>query len=49
MKWIENGKRKLMSEGGWTFMNSDLARKIFGNYMGGKYSLKQYGNSGKDD
>lgn len=41
--WIKNGKRKLMSDGGYTMMDSGLAKKTFGNYKGGKYSLKQYG------
>lgn len=38
--WIKDGKRKMMSDGGYTLMNAGLARNLFGKYKGGKYSLK---------
>ena len=39
--YIKDGRRKMMSDTGHMFMGADSARKAFGKYKGGKYSLKQ--------
>lgn len=39
--WIKDGKRKMMSDDGYTMIEKDQARRMFGALKGGKYSLKQ--------
>ena len=39
--WIKDGRRKLMSDGGYAYMDANYARRMFGNQRGGKYSLRQ--------
>jgi hypothetical protein len=37
--YIKDGKRKMLSDGGYMYMDRSRARKIFGRLKGGKYSL----------
>lgn len=39
--WIKDGKRRMMTDSGWMTANADSARKMFGNYKQGRYSIKQ--------
>lgn len=39
--WIKDGRRRIMTDGGYMDLSSKFSRKMFGNYKQGKYSEKQ--------